>query len=105
MTPTTEEKREAVATTTTYRIDFDRIGRNHNVPPFAVAAVEGPDTAHVIARNVYEVALPYLFGVVGVEIIVNLDEQPGTGTIFSTEGREGRVSGTFTVTPTLTTED
>lgn len=89
--------------TTTYRIAFERIGRNHNVPPFAVAAVEGPDVAQVIAREVFRVARGYLVSA-DVNVTVELGDEPGQGgTGMITTGFHS--AGTFTVTPTLTTEE
>lgn len=89
--------------TTTYRITFDKIGRNHNVGPIAVASAEDDAVADRIARQVFDVARGHLLST-DVNVTVELGEAPGTG-------GQGYISagfqtvGTFTVTPTLTTDD
>jgi len=89
--------------TTTYRITFDKIGRSHNVGSIAVASVEDDQVADRIARQVFDVARGHLLSS-DVNVIVELGEAPGTG-------GQGYISagfqtvGTFTVTPTLTTDD
>lgn len=93
--PTTEP------TITTYRITFDKIGRNHNVPPIAVASAEDDEVANRIARQVFHAARGHLLST-DVNVTVELGEAPGTGGQgYITAGFQ--TVGTFTVTPTLTT--
>lgn len=88
---------------TTYRITFARIGRKHNVPSMALTATEGPDVAQVIAREVFDVARQYLISS-DVNVEVELGDEPASGGKgWITAGFQ--TVGTFTVTPTLTTEE
>jgi hypothetical protein len=88
---------------TTYRLTFEKIGRNHNVPSIAVAAREDDDRAQVIAREAFRVARGYLMSA-DVNVSVEMtDEVPGTGRGWITAGFQ--TVGTFTITPTLTTEE
>jgi hypothetical protein len=89
-------------TITTYRITFARIGRKHNVPSIAVAADE-TEPAQVIAREVFRVAVQHLISS-DVNVEVELGPEPASGGKgWITAGFQ--TVGTFSVTPTLTTEE
>lgn len=85
----TDAGREVLdAQATRYRIEFARVGRNHNVAPFG-PIVSGPDHADQIAEAVFRYAGRYL----GSRFYdVDVDVAAGKGWI------EGGRFGTFTVT-------
>lgn len=56
-----------------YTVTFDRIGRNHDVPPAELSA-DGDGSE--LADKVYDVARPHL-GSREVEVYVNLEEMRG----------------------------
>lgn len=57
----------------TYTVTFERVGRNHDVPPLEVES----DNADEIAFNIYTYARKFLASR-DVEVIVNLDELRGS---------------------------
>ena len=90
-----------MTTLTTYRIAFDRIGRNHNAPPIAITAPDD-DPAQAIAKQVFTHVLPRVNSrEVNVEVELAEDCRSGKGTIFC----GFHIGGTFTVTATLTAEE
>lgn len=89
-------------TITTYRITFERIGRKRNVASIAIAADE-TEPAQVIARKVFGIARQHLISS-DVNVEVELGTEPASGGRgWITAGFQ--TVGTFTVTPTLTTEE
>jgi len=76
----------------TYRVTFDRISRDHNVPPLDVVAVDNDPAglADRLADAVYHYARPRTLSR-GIEVVVDADKM--TGTIFA--GMQ--VAGSFTV--------
>ena len=66
----------------TYTVTFERIGRNHNVPPLTVP---GPASAQDIAEQVYRLARSYL---ISRDYEVTVDLAEGKGWIES--GRFGK---------------
>jgi hypothetical protein len=72
----------------TYRVTFDRIGRNHNVKPLTVE-VDGPDH---LASEIYHYAKPHLLS--GFPDVV-VDLEAGRGSILCGFNN----GGTFTVEP------
>jgi adenylyl- and sulfurtransferase ThiI len=73
----------------TYRVTFNRIGRNHHVAPLAVEATN----ADTIAEAVYRYARPHL---ASRDVEVSVDLATGQGQIFCGFNN----GGTFTVEPT-----
>jgi hypothetical protein len=71
---------------TTYRVTFDRVGRNHSVDPIT-ATVDG---VNHLAEVIYQHARPHLMSR-DVEVVVDLDQ--GTGMVLA----GFRNGGTFTV--------
>lgn len=87
--------------TITYRITFDRIGRNHNAPPIAITVADDYP-ADAIAKQVFHHVLPRVASrVVNIDVELADNLRSGTGTIFC----GFQVGGTFTVTATLVTDD
>lgn len=78
------------AQATRYRVEFTRVGRNHNVAPFG-PVVSGPNHADRIAEEVHGYARRYLISN-AFAVDVDLDLAAGKGWI------EGGRFGTFTVT-------
>jgi hypothetical protein len=72
---------------TSYRCDFERIGRDHYVPPLVVEA----DDADEIAFNVFTYAKKFLASS-GFDVTVNLE----TGKGFIEAGRFGKFDITAT---------
>lgn len=73
-------------TPTNYRVEFDRIGRTHDVTPLVTKA----DDADVLAETIYRYARPHLRSR-DVEVVVDL--QAMTGWIFC----GFQVGGHFTI--------
>jgi hypothetical protein len=73
--------------TTTYQVEFERIGRTHDVASLSATAAD----ADVLAEVIYQYARPYLRSH-DVEVIVNLQEMRGS--IFC----GFHSGGTFTIT-------
>lgn len=65
--------------TTTYKITFDRIGRNHHVPPLTVTVVENADRAQAIAAEVFHYARPRLTST-EVNVVTKMDDPAADGT-------------------------
>lgn len=63
---------ETTATVTNYRVTFDRIGRNHAVPPLETEAAN----ADALAEKVYRYGRCHL-GSRDVEVTVDLDAMRG----------------------------
>lgn len=57
----------------TYTVEFERVGRNHDVPPLTVEA----DDADEIAYHIYTYARRFLASR-DVEVVVNLDALRGS---------------------------
>lgn len=57
-----------------YRIEFDRIGRNHSIEPLITEAKSGGD----LAKEIWAYAKPYLRS---RDVDINLDIRKGTGFI------------------------
>lgn len=86
-----------MADQTTYRITFDRIGRNHAAPSITVTVPEDDAVAQTIARKVHEHVVSRLMST-AVEVRVELGNAPGTGghgVIYAGI----QVGGTFDVEP------
>lgn len=71
-----------------YEVDFDRIGRKHEVKPLTVEA----DTADELAAVIFRYARPHLMSA-DVDVVVDLEK--GCGTIFA----GFQTGGSFTITP------
>lgn len=56
----------------TYKVTFERIGRDHGVPPVEVEAA----TAEGLAAQIYHVGRPYLRSR-GVEVVVDMEARTG----------------------------
>ncbi|MBM0274107.1 hypothetical protein [Micromonospora tarensis] len=76
------------AQATRYRVEFTRVGRNHNVPPLETDPVDGPNH---LAEVIYRYATPHLRS---REVDVVVDLTKGTGYILCGWNN----GGTFTVT-------
>lgn len=75
----------------TYIVTFDRIGRNHDVPP---ATFEDVDDADEMARRVRERVRHFLISGCVVDVTVDLEKM--TGNIYT----GARPAGSFTITET-----
>lgn len=77
-----------------YRCTFDRIGRNHNVPPLDVPHVtESESDDDALLEAVYRTARRHC-GSREVEVLVNAEEMRGIIIVGY-----GRPAGNFTITP------
>lgn len=88
-------------TVTTFRCDFDRIGRHRGVAPLTATVREGDDTAYQLSELVHRYARTFLAST-EVAVAVELGAETGTGgtgTIFAGD----RTGGTFAVVPIRTT--
>jgi hypothetical protein len=81
-------------TTTAYRVEFDRIGRTHDVAPLDVSAVD----ADALAESIYRYARPHLRSR-DVEVVVDLEAMRGSILCGFHSG------GRFTVTVDTPVED
>lgn len=71
---------------TTYKVTFDRVGRNHNVAPLEATVIHDEE----LAERIYKHARPHL-GSRFIEVEVDLDEMRG----WIVCGM--RIGGTFTL--------
>lgn len=83
-----------------YTIMFERIGRDHDVPELDLTVDEDDDviTADVIVEAVYRYARPRLMSR-GVEVVVELDEEPNAGGKGWLVVGGFRDAGNFTIKP------
>lgn len=61
--------------TVNYKVSFERIGRNHDVPPACYRLAEGHD-ADELAFHIYGTARPYLLSS-DVDVLVDLAAMKG----------------------------